>query len=182
MIITTCRRIFWASISRTSMQLQCINFLNGQRKLLLMTPWECNISTCSLEFLKRRYAIHVHRLDHTCQVVVSSLDDGRRTKAVDFIRRLYKQFTSQKFWKLTWFWLLQTLATVYADLRCPCWWILTNTTKCSAIFNSFFVEFHAQLLFKIALFLLNFLNSTCATFNRCTTFIKISQLWPRYFY
>ena len=51
-----------------------------------------------------------------------------------------------------------------------------------ALFLLFFVKFHAQLLFKIALFLLNFLNSTCATFNRCTTFIKISQLWPRYFY
>ena len=68
-------------------------------------------------------------------------------------------------------WLLQTLATVYAELGCPCCWILP-----------YMVEFHAQLLFKIALFLLNFLNSTCATFNRCTTFIKISQLWPRYFY
>ena len=45
-----------------------------------------------------------------------------------------------------------------------------------ALFLLVFVEFHAQLLFKIALFLLNFLNSTCATFNRCTTFIKISQL------
>ena len=60
-----------------------------------------------------------------------------------------------------------------------------------ALFLLVFVEFHAQLLFTIALFLLNFLNSTCAIgallllkfhnydraiFIRCATLIRYRRV------